>query len=100
MKVYVVRGSTGEYSGRSEWLVKAFLDKEEAENLVLLANQEAKRLFTEYKHNTKHNNLYDFEYINTYDIKFMMDYTGTNYYIEEVELVATTCNPNKQLQEY
>ena len=38
MKIHVVYGSSGEWSEREEWVVKAFVDKDEAEKFVLDAS--------------------------------------------------------------
>lgn len=41
-KVYVVRGSSGEWSERSEWIVAAYLDHEMAKRHVILATEEVR----------------------------------------------------------
>lgn len=47
--VYVVIGQCGEYSSHSEWGVRAFLDKDVAEDYAFRATKEAKRLERLYK---------------------------------------------------
>lgn len=42
MTIYVVSGSIGEYSDRTEWLVKAFTDEEKAKELVVNATDRAR----------------------------------------------------------
>jgi hypothetical protein len=42
MKIYVVQGSTGEYSDHKEWLVCAFKDEKKAQELVVQLTQEGK----------------------------------------------------------
>lgn len=84
MTIYIVKGTTGEYDDTCLWDVKAFKDKEDA--LKFLSQCQAHA---------------DKEYINAggrkftfcyklkdspYDPKFDMDYTGTEYYIREIEL--------------
>ena len=82
MKIYVVFGTTGEYSDRSEWPVKAFRMKRKAVALVTKATDRAKALeqsTPEYQH-------YEAEGQNEFDPDMKMDYTGTTYYICTVEL--------------
>ena len=81
MKVYVVIGSTGEYSDRTEWIVCGFLDEEKAQERVLLAGAEARELFA-----SGESSRYDSDPINKYDDKFQMGYTGTVYYYATVEV--------------
>ena len=81
MKVYVVFGSTGEYSDRTEWIVCGFLDEEKAKERVLLAGEEARTLFASGEYSR-----YDAEPTNKYDDKFQMYYTGTVYYYAKVEV--------------
>lgn len=84
MKIYVVFGTSGEYSDRREWPVKAFKSKEQAEVLVINATQEANRIFS-----ANGDKYYDWDNEkdpNKYDPEMDMDYTGASYYIAEVEL--------------
>jgi hypothetical protein len=81
--IYVVRGSTGEYSDRWEWLVKAFTDKITAENFVNDCSAIARR---EFDNANKSSSFWGYEKSSELDPNFSMDYTGTNYYLEEVEL--------------
>lgn len=78
-KVYVVWGSTGEYSDHTEWHVKAFADEEKAKDLVLKASARARELKAKYPE------YWDIpDGSNEYDPKFQSDYTGTNYGYETV----------------
>lgn len=74
-KIYVVMGSTGEYSDRTEWSVCAYADKALAEQHVQMADACAKEQMP-YR--------YDKELVNPFDPGMIMDYTGTYYYIYEV----------------
>lgn len=77
---YVVWGTTGEYSDRSEWQVAAYTNKGQAEAHAAKLNElvapikdtywsgEGRRFKTEY------------------DPKFSMDYTGTKYGVVELPL--------------
>jgi osmotically-inducible protein OsmY len=84
-KIYVVMGSTGEYSDRSEWPVVAFRDEEEARKRVENATRRAKELEAtkprDYRRITEH-----FKQ-NEFDPDMRNDYTGTAYYYMTVELL-------------
>jgi hypothetical protein len=82
MKIYVVFGQTGEYSDQEIWMVKAFKTIKAATKMVLLANRESRRIFA-LSYNKSH--IFRTEK-NSYDPNMKMDYTGTNYYYERVEL--------------
>lgn len=84
MKIYVVFGSTGEYSDRTEWLIKAFSNAEKAKELVINATQEADRIRVKYK--SSYFNWDSKNDPNKYDPKMLLDYTGTSYYYQSVEL--------------
>lgn len=79
MKIFVVEGGTGEYSDTRTWVVKAFRDEEEAEVFV--------RHATEWANDTYKTKSYRNPNLKSpYDPYFMMDHTGTEYWIVEVEL--------------
>ena len=80
-KVYVVMGSTGEYSDRSEWPVVAFMDEEKAKQRVIDAERKAKELEVTRK------DRYRIEKgANEFDAEMQMDYTGTSYFYYTVGL--------------
>lgn len=79
--IYVVVGTTGEYSDRSEWLVCAFVKEQDAKDLVVNASRRAQELAA------TRSSQYSIERAaNEYDPKMEMDYTGTTYYYAPVEL--------------
>jgi hypothetical protein len=82
--IFVVEGSTGEYSDHREWLVKAYTNETKAIEHILLASQEANKLFVKY-------NSDDYAYgdslENKYDPYMQMDYTGVRYRYHSIELV-------------
>ena len=83
MKIYVVTGRTGEYSDRREWFVKAFVSESRAAELVTLADKRAAELAATNWRSWDD----DFpKYSNEHDPDMDMDYTGTSYHIDEVEL--------------
>lgn len=78
---YVLWGTTGEFSDRSEWVVAVYLDKERAEEHQRLAEKvvEGKQnLDWEEKDNLR----------SLFDPNVQVDYNGTRYYIVEVPLVV------------
>jgi len=95
-KIYILQGSTGEYSDRTDWIVQAYKDKVMADEECKQANQEA----NDYKEaldkldNTK-NDYYD--KIETYEKELSkkylsvdptakFDYTGTSYWVVKCDL--------------
>lgn len=87
LTVYVVRGSTGEYSDRSEWPVRAFMSETEAQALVLAATDRARAI--EYERRDRCDLVgVDSRLTNEYDSNMSMDYNGTFYNYETVELVG------------
>jgi len=45
MKIYVVRGTTGEYSDRNEWAVIAYRNEKEAQEFIKKAKKRAEEIF-------------------------------------------------------
>jgi hypothetical protein len=78
MKIYIVEGSTGEYSDRQDWIVCAYQSKEKAEEHADKAEHRAKEMLPKRYSN--------FEGQNEFDPHMRMDYTGTEYYVIETEL--------------
>jgi len=87
-KIYIVMGSTGAYSDRTDWAVVAYESKELAEQHVINAQTEAKKIQT-MKEGLDDRHSYDSDprSINKWDKGMMMDYTGTHYYWNEVVLL-------------
>lgn len=84
MKIYIVMGTTGEYSDRSEWPVKAFYCEKVAQDLVVAATRKAKEL--EVIRNSVSRYDAPKRGSNEFDPNMQMDYTGIDYYIMETEL--------------
>lgn len=78
--LWIVTGSTGEYSDRCEWTLCAYRTAEEANRHVELAQAEADRI------ERTRENRYNSGEPNKYDSRMQMDYTGTSYHCEMVEL--------------
>lgn len=88
MKIYIVEGSTGEYSDRRNWNVIAYTNKQEAEDHAFNATKRAKEIFP-FREDFWEYNRSEFpdRLKNEFDPRMDMDYTGTDYYVTEVELV-------------
>ena len=84
MKIWVVEGTTGEYSDRNDWSVCAYMDQQKAEDHARFAMLRAMEIQKSKK------NRYDSVDLtqNEFDPKMQMDYNGTSYYTCEVELVC------------
>ncbi|OQB10405.1 MAG: hypothetical protein BWY21_00326 [Parcubacteria group bacterium ADurb.Bin216] len=83
MKIYVVQGSTGEYSDHREWILKAFTKEQKAKDFVVACTQEYQRIKSSYE------DKYDWpkeKDPHKLDPAFEWDYTGTNYTYFETEL--------------
>ena len=80
MKIYIVNGTTGEYSDRNDWVVCAYKDKALADAHVHDAMLRAKEIEkSDYRHDNDRNK-------NEFDPNMRIDYTGTEYYVVETEL--------------
>lgn len=82
MKIYIVGGTTGEYSDRSDWNVCAYKNEDRAEEHVRKAMLRAKELQGEYGRYSAIP-----KGSNEFDPDMQMDYTGTEYYFATVELI-------------
>lgn len=103
--IYVVQGSTGEYSDHREWLVCALETEIEAQEMVIACTKEGNRIRVlaqkegysyDYDVDADWRILVDDDYkkVNDghkYDPKFYYDYSGFNYTYFPVEL--KTFNP-------
>ena len=116
-KIFVVQGSTGEYSDRLDWIVKAFRTKEEADKFQQDITDVVEQAWKYLKDNDIDYYLlrsvqfyvdlgYEiecsvsehciqmldsfYESITKLDSKFQCDYTGTFYWVTEVELAGTS----------
>ena len=80
--IWVVHGSTGEYSDRYEWSVKAFVDEESAKNYVLFLTRERQKLPTQdWDTRGEVERL-----MRAIDPCFSEDYTGTHWFVSSVPL--------------
>lgn len=88
--LWIVTGSTGEYSDRCEWTVCAYRTYEEAEKHQQLAQAEADRI----ENTGKDHHFYPEP--NKYDSRMQMDYSGTSYGYEMIELRSLINKDNQK----
>jgi hypothetical protein len=80
--IYVVMGTTGEEGDQEIWMVKAYTNEAKAEIHVGNATHRAEELYEEYPFR---NNIP--KGANEFDPGMKMDYNGTDYYYDKVELI-------------
>lgn len=76
-------GATGEYSDRCEWQVAAYKTEDEAKKHVEKAAERFRELNLKYREDG-YSKIPSGE--NEYDLYMQVDYNGTRYYVEEVDL--------------
>lgn len=81
--IYVVEGSTGEYSDSRGWVVAAFWKEEDAQQRVI----DAERRANELKGADDYWDVLDYEGKNEFDPAMQIDYTGTHYFYFPVEVI-------------
>jgi hypothetical protein len=84
MIVYIVKGNTGEYGDREDWVVRAFFNKETADDLKgglnILVENSGRNMCYEDRENLRD------KIRETLDPNCEIDYTGTYYTIESIEV--------------
>lgn len=78
MKIYLVMGTAGEYSNRSDWPVMAYFTEKKAQEHVLRADHRAKELYALYPRYEEHRIP---KGSNEFDPQMQTDYSGTSYFI-------------------
>jgi hypothetical protein len=88
-KIYVVMGSTGEYSDGREWMVAAYTDEEKAKTHVELANARVRELGISFDDDSVLWQDRDkfAEAMKPLDDQCQVDYTGTGYHLVDVDLL-------------
>jgi hypothetical protein len=86
-KVYIVFGTTGEYSDRNEWSVCGYRNKDiatkHADDAMIWAHLLKEKIDEEGKSAFEAKD----QLVSPYDSHFNMDYTGTDYYVLEVDII-------------
>lgn len=89
MQIYVVIGYTGEYGEYKEWVSKCFIDKQLAKQFKKECQKYSIQLKTLHSKNPHQFWTNESELIKNSPDPFMkIEYTGTNYKIQEKELVT------------
>lgn len=86
--IFVVHGSTGEYSDRSEWDVVAVPTREMGEEYIAALGVQYQQIPQSMKdyHWEKEEEI---KAIMSLDPNFSMDYTGTRYFLTEVRFTSS-----------
>ena len=91
-EIFVVQGSTGEYSDHREWLIKAFVKELAAQDFVEKVSARAREI-TQAEETARDARDYSFydrkdpKFVNELDKDMQIDYTGVEYTYFPVELV-------------
>lgn len=91
-KVYIIVGTTGEYSDHTQWNVATYIDKDQAQIHLERLNEQIKSLKLDRESNNRPKRSYSdrkqerTKIERTLDPNITVDYTGVSYGIEEVEL--------------
>lgn len=80
MNIFVVFGTTGQHADRTDWMVKAFSKEDRAKNFTAELNELAIEIRDRNPRYGKKN------LANDLDPAMEMDYNGTSYFYEPVEL--------------
>lgn len=83
MTIFVVYGETGEHSAHIHWPVKGFKDEKKAKTLVQKATEYARTLFLNHPYRWTQEPAH---FKSPHDPNLLMDYNGTRYYYEAIEL--------------
>lgn len=86
--VYLVYGSTGEYSDRSEWVVAAYVEEDAARQHAELANGQLREAGVHSDDRRADHDVRE-EFVGKFylDTECRIDYTGTSYGVQKVPLV-------------
>lgn len=82
--IFIVEGSTGEYSDHCEWPVAAYTNEEQAKLHVQKATERAKELMVGDKYEWSE---LSGKQLNEWDRGMHVDYTGVNYRYYSVDLL-------------
>jgi len=97
-KIYLVVGTTGEYSDRSDWPVRAYLSEDNAKRHRDAASTWAAKFFREHPHKRHSAEIQALMRACPHDDHFQMDYTGTEYEIWEAPLGDAPLPPEPPLR--
>lgn len=86
-RIWIVMGSTGEYSDRREWPVIAFTSEDAAKERIAALDVRMQQIPQEWRDDRWEHEVKIKEHMAPLDPNFSMDYTGTSYFFYEVEVV-------------
>lgn len=89
-KVWVVMGSTGEFSDRTEWPVIGFTSEIGAMECIAALDEKMQQMPQEWRKDRWAHQSKIKAHMAALDPQFMMDYTGTKYFFYEVEIAQAT----------
>lgn len=84
-KIWMVGGTTGEYGDRTKWVVDAWRSEAEAQARVKFLTDKMQELGVDYRAEWDARRKAE-DAMREFDPAFSNDYTGTSYYICELEL--------------
>lgn len=87
-EIYVVIGSTGEYSDHTYWFVHGYLDKKEAEEHASKANAWLVQKGLHSDHGRRYDGGPWDKHYSPYDPDLRVDYTGARYGVEALPFKA------------
>lgn len=92
-QIYIVQGSTGEYSDHTEWVIAAYRKEEEAQAHVAAATARARELKVDPGSDGRIKDWYQkrksAERQNQFDPQMQIDYTGVYYTYYPVDLYTS-----------
>lgn len=88
-RIWIVMGSTGEYSDRTEWPVIAFTTEEAAKAHIAALDVKMQDIPQDWREERWLNDDNIKAHMAPLDPAFAMDYTGTSYFFYEVPVAPT-----------
>lgn len=83
-RIWIVMGSTGEYSDRTEWPVVAFTTESAAKARIAALDVKMQEIPQHWRENRWEHEDEIKAHMASLDPGFRMDYTGTRYFVYEV----------------
>lgn len=91
-KVWIVMGSTGEYSDRTEWPVIAFTSEAAAKGRIADLDTRMQQMPQEWREDRWDHEDEIKAHMSQLDPGFQTRYTGTSYFFYEVDVAQTTAS--------
>lgn len=94
-KVWIVMGSTGEYSDRTEWPVIAFSSEAAAKERIAALDARMQQMPEDWREERGKFGTEIKAHMAPLDPGFSMDYTGTSYFFYEVDVLPAATSANQ-----